>query len=146
MQKDKASILSTTTNLLTTLKSQVEELTKRNQELESQIAARHKANEGANTVPQKSPSKGGAIKVEMKRRLTSDSAGFFDLRVSLRPGQCGMLEMVHEVLELVREQWHALSLQSLESKTTKVEANHKFCLVLRLRVDEVCNFLTTILN
>ncbi|XP_075516160.1 putative transcription factor bHLH041 isoform X2 [Primulina tabacum] len=134
-KKDKASVLSSTTDYLISLKSKVEELSKRNQTLEGQLLNRkepiiQESAEGSSS----SSSVQERVNVEMHRAPESTSeARILELRVTVR-GECRMLDFVTGILEFLKQQKN-LSLLSIDSKARMAESDSVHVLVLRLRIE-----------
>lgn len=103
LKKDKASVLSSTTEYLSSLKSQVAELVKKNQMLESQLLARKAEDHSA------------GVEITQVSSSTSESR-FLDLRVSVG-AESSMLDLITRLIEFLKHQTN-LSLLSLESNTT----------------------------
>ncbi|KAL0315776.1 UNVERIFIED_CONTAM: putative transcription factor [Sesamum radiatum] len=144
-KKDKASVLSSTTEYISSLKSQVEELSKRNQELQSELSTTAGKEGGGEEVGGLSSSS-ERVSVEIAQvssASTSEEARFLDLRVRLRSGECSLLDLVIRVLEFLNQQSN-LRLLSVQSNTRLVESAPVHGLVLRLRVEgdefEECGF------
>ncbi|KAL0337275.1 UNVERIFIED_CONTAM: putative transcription factor [Sesamum calycinum] len=144
-KKDKASVLSSTTEYISSLKSQVEELSKRNQELQSELSTTAGKEGGGEEVGVLSSSS-ERVSVEIAQvssASTSEEARFLDLRVRLRSGECSLLDLVIRVLEFLNQQSN-LRLLSMQSNTRLVESAPVHGLVLRLRVEgdefEECGF------
>ncbi|XP_020549338.1 putative transcription factor bHLH041 isoform X2 [Sesamum indicum] len=135
--KDKASVLSSTTEYISSLKSQVEELSKRNQELQSELSTTARKEGGGEEVGWLSSSS-ETVSVEIAQvssasASTLEEARFLDLRVRLRSGECSLLDLVIRVLEFLNQHSN-LRLLSVQSNTRLVESVPVHGLVLRLRV------------
>ncbi|KAL0308482.1 UNVERIFIED_CONTAM: putative transcription factor [Sesamum radiatum] len=134
-KKDKASVLSSTTEYLSSLKSQVEELSKRNQMLESQLAVQ-RSDEASNQYQvEGSSSSVERVNVEMNQVSSSSAseARFLDLRVIVR-GETSMLDLAIRVLEFLKQQRN-VSLLSVESNTRMLESIPVHRIMLRLEIE-----------
>ncbi|XP_019173388.1 PREDICTED: putative transcription factor bHLH041 [Ipomoea nil] len=141
-KKDKASVLSNTTEYLASLKAQVEELTKKNQILEAQLPP---------PPPQKAPA---AVKEEVGassaaaaegrvdvsitnvEESTSEEANrrFVDLRVLVR-GEISMSDLVIRLLEFLKGVEN-VGLISVQANTTTVQSASLNRIILRLTIHE----------
>ncbi|XP_073047103.1 putative transcription factor bHLH041 [Primulina eburnea] len=134
-KKDKASVLTSTTEYLSSLKSKVEELSERNQILEGRLLNRkepiiQESLEG----PSFSSSVQERVNVEMNRVPESTSeARILDLSVTVR-GESRMLDLVSAILEFLKQQMN-LTLMSIESNARMAESDSVHALVLRLRIE-----------
>ncbi|XP_073147664.1 putative transcription factor bHLH041 [Henckelia pumila] len=126
-KKDKASVLSSTIQYLGSLISQVSELSKRNQELETSLL-----NRGEAAVPRFHSAQYQRLNVEIFKQSTSE-ARIWELRVIVR-GECSMLDLVVRILESIKQQ-NNVCLLSLESNTSPVESTSAHCVVLRLKLE-----------
>lgn len=132
MQKDKASVLSSTTEFLNSLKAEVEELTKRNQILGEQLL---RQNETTNQeISDGSSTERLQVRITNIAETTSD-ARILDLRVILR-GECSLLDLAIRVLEFLKTLGNVTVL-SVEGDTRMVETTSVSQLVWRLKI-EVC--------
>ncbi|KZV21610.1 hypothetical protein F511_17635 [Dorcoceras hygrometricum] len=135
-KKDKASVLSSTTEYLSLLKSQVEELSKRNQILEGRLWNKKEPTiqESVEGPSSSSSSVQRRVNVEMNRVLESTSeARIMDLRVTVR-GECNLLDLISGILEFLKQQTN-VSLLSIESNPTMGESDSVHGLVLRLKIE-----------
>ncbi|KAI3447145.1 hypothetical protein Pfo_003810 [Paulownia fortunei] len=130
-KKDKASVLSSTTEYLSSLESQVAELSKRNQTLETQLSTTQR--EAGEEVGVSSSTSRVNVEIAHVSPLTSESR-FLDLRVTLRSGECSMMDLVVRVLEFLKQQRN-VSVLSVQSNTRMVESTPVHGLVLRLKVE-----------
>nr|AKN09577.1 basic helix-loop-helix transcription factor [Salvia miltiorrhiza] len=131
-KKDKASVLSSTTEYLSSLKSQVAELAKRNLLLESQINSIQKSESGTDEAGSSS-SGGGRISVEIAQvSLSSSEARFLDLRV--RGEYSSLLDLVARLIEFLRGQ-RSVSLRSVESNTRMLGSVAVHAVIMRLGVE-----------
>ncbi|XP_073132539.1 putative transcription factor bHLH041 [Henckelia pumila] len=142
-KKDKASVLSSTTEYLSSLKSKVEELSKRNQILEGRVSNRKEPIiQESVEVPSSSTSSSRSsvqerVNVEMHRVPESTSEArllILDLRVTVR-GEWRMLDLVSGILEFLKQQRNLISLLSVESNTRMAESDSVHGLILRLRIE-----------
>ncbi|XP_073298179.1 putative transcription factor bHLH041 [Primulina huaijiensis] len=128
-KKDKTSILSSTTQYLGSLISQVSELSKRNQELEASLLS-----QGEAMAWRFSSSQDQRLNVEINQVSEQTSeARILDLRVTVR-GECNMVDLVIRILEFIKQQ-NNIGLLSLESNTRPVESTSVHCVVLRLKIE-----------
>lgn len=130
-KKDKASVLSSTTEYLSLLKSQVAELTKRNQMLESQINS-------IKITEEISADEVGSERVSVQTTQVSSSSASsasssLDLRVTVRGG-ISMLDLVIRIIELLKGQTN-VSLTSVESNTRMLGSVAVHAVIMRLRVE-----------
>ncbi|KAL0426884.1 UNVERIFIED_CONTAM: putative transcription factor [Sesamum latifolium] len=125
----------------------VEELSKRNQELQSELSTTARKEGGGEEVGWLCSSS-ERVSVEIAQvssasASTSEEARFLDLRVRLRSGECSLLDLVIRVLEFLNQQSN-VRLLSVQSNTRLVESATVHGLVLRLRVEgdefEECGF------
>jgi hypothetical protein len=130
-KKDKASLLTTTREYLSSLKAQVEELNKRNQLLEARSLPAKEAK-----YEEETSSSNGRLNVRISQVSESTSEeNIVDLRVTIR-GECPMVDMLIRILEFLK-QVEIVSLQSMETNTRTIESNSMNHIILRLRI-EVC--------
>ncbi|KAL0374504.1 UNVERIFIED_CONTAM: putative transcription factor [Sesamum radiatum] len=134
-KKDKASVLSSTTEYLSSLKSQVEELSKRNQMLESQLSVQRSVDASNQDQVEGSSSSTERVNVEINQVSSSSAseARFFDLRVTVR-GESSLLDLVIRVLEFLKQQTN-VSLLSVESNTRMLESIPVHGIMLRLKIE-----------
>ncbi|KAK4391806.1 hypothetical protein Sango_1958400 [Sesamum angolense] len=136
LERDKSISLRQTTEYISSLKSQVEELSKRNLELQSELSTTARKEGGGEEVGGLSSSS-ERVSVEIAQvssASTSEEARFLDLRVRIRSGECSLLDLVVRVLEFLNQQSN-LRLLSVQSNTRLVESAPVHGLVLRLRVE-----------
>ncbi|KAK4432892.1 putative transcription factor [Sesamum alatum] len=143
-KKDKASVLSSTTEYISSLKSQVEELSKRNQVLQSELSTTGRKEGGEEVGGLCSSSERASVEIaHVSSASTSEEARFLELRVRLRSGECSLLDLVIRVLEFLNQQSN-VRLLSVQSNTRLLESAPVHGLVLRLRVEgdefEECGF------
>ncbi|CAA0814261.1 Putative transcription factor bHLH041 [Striga hermonthica] len=150
-KKDKASVLSSTTEYLSTLKSRVDELSRRNQMLESRILSVQRLSKGSGgggeddeTGPKICSVDDQRVNVEITHVSPSTSeARFLDLRVRARARSSGEImsdglsDLVIVLLEFLKQQRN-VSLTSLESNTrmSGPAAVHEMMLRLKIEGDE----------
>lgn len=139
-QKDKASVLSRTTEYLSSLRSQLGELTRRNVALQTQILTAEREGGGDQEL-------GVATSTHHHQRVTINveiapsisEARFLDLRMSLRSEKCSLTDFVARVLGFLKRMGN-VSLLSVQSNTRFVEESTAVhTLILRLKA-EVCNY------
>ncbi|KAL5572465.1 hypothetical protein UlMin_022062 [Ulmus minor] len=131
-KKDKASVLTTTKDYLTSLKSQVAELSRRNQQLEAKVLAGKEADsEEASELP--SGERVGVAITHVTAESTSEEAQVIDLRVILRSAVSAE-DLVLRILEFLK-QLNNVSLVSLEANNHQIQATSINRLTLRLRVE-----------
>ncbi|KAJ4851139.1 hypothetical protein Tsubulata_003221, partial [Turnera subulata] len=123
-KKDKASVLTRTRDYLTSLKAQVEELVRKNQQLEAQLA---KASKEA--VP---ASERLDVRVTHVPESTSEQQ-FVDLQVTVR-GENPILDMVIRILEFLK-QVQDVNVISVEARTVVAESNSYNRVTLRLNIE-----------
>ncbi|CAL5401634.1 unnamed protein product [Camellia sinensis] len=129
-KKDKASLLASTTALLTSLKDQVVELTRRNQLLEAQLLPRKESSEEVSVL-----SSNERVRVEVTHvaELTLEEAQIIDLEVIVR-GECNVLDLVMRTLEFLK-QVNNVNLMSVEADTRLVESTSLNRVTLRLKIE-----------
>ncbi|KAI8022955.1 putative transcription factor bHLH041 [Camellia lanceoleosa] len=129
-KKDKASLLTSTTALLTSLKDQVAELTRRNQLLEAQLLPRKESSEEVTVL-----SSNERVRVEVTHvaELTLEEAQIIDLEVIVR-GECNVLDLVMRTLEFLK-QVNNVNLMSVEADTRLVESTSLNRVTLRLKIE-----------
>lgn len=135
MKKDKASVLSSTTEYLSTLKSQVAELMKRNQILESRVMnSRIRESESGGELEGGMSSSEERVSVEMAEVSSSSSseARVMEMRVRVR-GEGRLVDLVSRIMELLKGETR-VSLTSVESNTRMVGSVAVHILIMRLRI------------
>ncbi|XP_031107945.1 putative transcription factor bHLH041 isoform X2 [Ipomoea triloba] len=122
-KKDKASVLSITTEQLSALKAKVEELSRKNQMLEAEVA------KGAKAAAEEEEDGGGRVDVRLTDagESTSEDNRVVDLQVTVR-GENGILELVMRLLEFLK-QVENVRLISVEANTRSNSVNR---IILRL--------------
>ena len=142
MQKDKASVLTTARDYLTSLQAQVDELSKRNQQLEA--AARLITKEEDDEEEEAGSSSTERVSVTLTHvsgSTTDQNQRIVALQVIVRSGECSTEDIVIRILEFLK-QVNNMSLMSMEASTWKTAVHPNINrVVLRLRVDDdqVCN-------
>ncbi|GFY93972.1 basic helix-loop-helix (bHLH) DNA-binding family protein [Actinidia rufa] len=127
-KKDKASVLTGTTEYLASLKAQVVELTKRNQILEAQTLPKQEANEEASEPSNERIH----VRVTPVDESTSEW-GTIDLQVIVR-AECDMLDLVIRLMEFLKDAKN-VSVASMEADTRVVESNSINRVTLRLTIE-----------
>ncbi|KAJ6331053.1 hypothetical protein OIU76_009616 [Salix suchowensis] len=126
-KKDKASILTRTREYLTSLKAQVEELSRKNQKLEAQLS------KAAGAQVRDSPYEKLDVRVTHISESTSEQR-IADLEVNVR-GESPILDMViTRILEFLR-QVTDVRLMSIQATTHTAEANSFNRVVLRISIE-----------
>ncbi|XP_052183276.1 putative transcription factor bHLH041 isoform X2 [Diospyros lotus] len=128
-KKDKASVLASTTQYLTSLKAQVADLSRRNRVLEAQILPRREASGEASRLP---TTERLDVRVTGVAESTSE-ARIVDLQVIVR-GDCNMLDLVIRMLEFFK-QIRNVSLMSTEADTQVEESSSINRVVFRLNIE-----------
>ncbi|KAL8463964.1 hypothetical protein ACS0TY_033779 [Phlomoides rotata] len=132
-KKDKASVLSSTTEYLSSLKSEMVELVKKNQMLESQLSGR-KSEARTVDIHVGSSSTAERVNVEITEVSSSTSeARFLDLRVSVR-GESRLLDLITRLIGYLKQQRN-LSLLSLESNTSMSGGVQVHGVMMRLKIE-----------
>ncbi|KAG8376156.1 hypothetical protein BUALT_Bualt09G0033900 [Buddleja alternifolia] len=132
-KKDKASVLSNTTEYLGSLKSQVNELSKRNQMLESQLfSVRREDQVKGSSCSSSSSAERVSVEISEVSASTSD-ARLLDLRVEVR-GDCSIMDLVIRIMEFLKKQRN-VSLLSVESNTRMVESVQVHGIMLRVKIE-----------
>ncbi|XP_050128430.1 putative transcription factor bHLH041 isoform X3 [Malus sylvestris] len=137
-KKDKASVLTTAREYLTSLKAQVAELSKRNQQLEARLLPL--ASLGANEAAAAAGSSNERCSLTVTRVSTESSPDqdeqIIDLQVILRSQESCTEDMVIRILEFLKRVEN-VSLMSMEANTWISESNSNINrVILRLRVDQ----------
>ncbi|GER37121.1 basic helix-loop-helix (bHLH) DNA-binding family protein [Striga asiatica] len=124
-KKDNATVLSMITEFIDSLKTQVEQLEKRNQTLETHLSA---------NVLEESEDRGTNVKIVQISQSTTESR-FLDLRVWLRSRECSSSDLMIRVLGFLR-QLKNVSLVSVQYSNTSMEVpNSMHGLLLRLKIE-----------
>lgn len=134
VQKDKASVLSSTTEYLTSLKSQVEELTKRNQILEMQLSTTQRERPEDQDLGFSSSST-ERVRVELIESVSPSTSGerLVELRVMLRSRECRLSDLVSVVLKMLQHQTN-ISLCHMQSNTLQSTPLHALIFTLKVEV------------
>ncbi|PKI49072.1 hypothetical protein CRG98_030524 [Punica granatum] len=129
-KRDKASVLATTREYLTSLQAQIEELRQRNAALEAQLSP---AKEAGNEEPG-TPMNGNPIDVRVRQTSESTSQDrTADLQVVVRR-ECSSTQLVIHILEFLRR-LNNVHLMSMEADTCVAEAGVVTRVNLRLRIE-----------
>ncbi|KAM1072819.1 hypothetical protein FF1_018034 [Malus domestica] len=138
-KKDKASVLTTAREYLTSLKAQVAELSKRNQQLEARLLplASLGANEAAAAAAGSSNERCSLTVTRVSTESSPDQdEQIIDLQVILRSQESCTEDMVIRILEFLKRVEN-VSLMSMEANTWISESNFNINrVILRLRVDQ----------
>ena len=134
MQKDKASLLSNTTEYITTLKAEVEELTRKNQTLEAQILQGSTNDQDLLMASAFLADQSHHVWISNSSESTSEGR---NLSVIVKGDYCSMLDLSIQVVEFLK-QLRYVSLLSLQADMQMVEATSLIRLVFRLKIEEVC--------
>ncbi|KAE9464511.1 hypothetical protein C3L33_03556, partial [Rhododendron williamsianum] len=104
-KKDKASVLSGTSEYLNSLRSQVVELTRRNQVLETQLLPKTKPRDDQEGSDESSYRRLDVKVVNVAAAESSSSSGarIVDLLVAVRGGGCDILDLVIRIMEFLRK-------------------------------------------
>ncbi|KAB2618351.1 transcription factor bHLH041 [Pyrus ussuriensis x Pyrus communis] len=137
-KKDKASVLTSAREYLTSLKAQVAELSKRNQQLEARLLPLTSL--GANEAAAAAGSSNERVSLTVSRVSTESSPDqdeqIIDLQVILRSQESCTEDMVIRILEFLKRVEN-VSLMSMEANTWISESNSNINrVILRLRVDQ----------
>ncbi|CAN6541172.1 unnamed protein product [Malus baccata var. baccata] len=137
-KKDKASVLTTAREYLTSLKAQVAELSKRNQQLEARLLPL--ASLGANEAAAAAGSSNERCSLTVTRVSTESCPDqdeqIIDLQVILRSQESCTEDMVIRILEFLKRVEN-VSLMSMEANTWISESNSNINrVILRLRVNQ----------
>lgn len=124
-------MLTSTTDYLTSLKAQVEELSRRNRILEAQLPRKDSIDQEASG----SLSERASVQITDVCESTSDAL-IVDLQVRVRGEYCSMLDLVIRVMEFLKQDRN-VSLMSMEAQPVMVDTNSMNRVVLRLKI-EVC--------
>lgn len=129
-QKDKASVLASTRDYLTSLKAQIEGLRQRNAALEAQLPPVKEAIEETSiNATESNP-------INVRVRQTSESTSqdrTVDLQVIVR-SECSSKQLVIRILEFLR-QLNNVHLMSMDSDTRVADAGAVTQVNLRLRIE-----------
>ncbi|XP_050270206.1 putative transcription factor bHLH041 isoform X1 [Quercus robur] len=128
-KKDKASLLATTREYLSSLKAQVEELNRKNQLLEAHRLPAKEAKEEETS----SSNERLIVRTSQVSESTSSEERIVDLQVIIR-GECPMVDILIRILEFLK-QVKNVSLQSMETNTRIIESSSMNHIILRLRIE-----------
>lgn len=146
MQKDKASVLTTARDYLTSLKAQVDELSKRNQQLEAAARLIAKEDQEEEAACSSSTERVTVTLTHVSGSSTDQDQQIIALQVIVRSGECSTEDMVIRILEFLK-QVKNLSLMSMKASTWKTELHPNINrVVLRLRVDDQVYMQSQLLN
>ncbi|XP_010324053.1 putative transcription factor bHLH041 isoform X1 [Solanum lycopersicum] len=120
-KKDKASVLASTTEYITCLKDQVEELSKKNEIMLNAQALDKSSMMKSNDVGDGNDER---VVVEIIKNVSSESESrTVELQVSVRSGECNVLDLATRLLEFLKTQDN-LSLQSVAANTRPSMVTH----------------------
>ncbi|KAG6662015.1 putative transcription factor bHLH041 [Carya illinoinensis] len=129
-KKDKASLLTSTREYLSSLKAQVAEVTRRNQLLEAQQLLPAKE---ANEEETGSSNERLMVRISAVSESSSpDRERTVELRVTVR-GECPMEDMAIHILEFLKQVQH-VSLVSMETNIQMTESTSSTRITMRLRI------------
>ncbi|KAG5559177.1 hypothetical protein RHGRI_008929 [Rhododendron griersonianum] len=135
-KKDKASVLSGTSEYLNSLRSQVVELTRRNQVLEAQLLPKTKPRDDQEGSDESSYRRLD-VKVEnvvAAESSSSSGARIVDLFVAVRGGGCDILGLVIRIMEFLRKD-ERVGFISVEADTKVEESISVNRVVSRLKIE-----------
>ncbi|XP_048228423.1 putative transcription factor bHLH041 isoform X2 [Ricinus communis] len=136
-KKDKASVLTRTREYLTLLKTQVAELSQRNQQLEAELLpAAIEAHAGEVIAEnQQSGSWEGRVEVRITNvsESTSEDERIINLLIVLR-GECPVSDFVIRILEFLKQVNNA-NLMSVDANTSRGASRSLNRVILRLRIE-----------
>ncbi|KAF8406878.1 hypothetical protein HHK36_005999 [Tetracentron sinense] len=125
-KKDKASVLSSTRDYLSSLKAQVFELRQKNRQLQARLSTAKEASEEA------SGSSSRRIDVQVTTSESTSEDRNINLQVTVR-GDCIMLNLVLRILEFLK-QTKDIKLVSMEADTQLQQSNSINRVILRLNI------------
>ncbi|KAK4368636.1 hypothetical protein RND71_012428 [Anisodus tanguticus] len=131
-KKDKASVLANTTEYLSSLKAQVEELSKKNEMLEAEV---NKPQMKSDAISSSTSNGNERVGVEIINvgESTSESR-IVDLQVSIR-GECSILDFVTRLLEFLKTD-NNVTLESVAANTRPmVQSAPVTNITLRIRIE-----------
>ncbi|CAH9053518.1 unnamed protein product [Cuscuta epithymum] len=139
IKRDKASVLTNTTEYLSTLKAQVEELTKKNQIMEAQLSSSLSLPQKEATATTTASSGGEAVDVNIiavDGSMPEEAAvRLVDLQVLVRgESSRGMSDMIIRLLEFLNGVDNVRFI-SLQANTTVIQSTTLNHVVLRLRIE-----------
>ncbi|XP_058206602.1 putative transcription factor bHLH041 isoform X1 [Rhododendron vialii] len=136
-KKDKASVLSGTSEYLNSLRSQVVELTRRNQVLETQLLPKTKPRDDQEGSTDESSYRRLDVKVVnvvAAESSSSSGARIVDLFVVVRGGGCDVLDLVIGILEFLKKD-ERVGFISVEADTKVEESISVNRVVSRLKIE-----------
>lgn len=143
MQKDKASVLASTREYLSSLKAQVEELSKRKQILEEQLLPTSRRESAMEEARSSLLSAGSSnlfeVGISRHPASASDDQQIVDLNVSVRGEASPMADIAIRILEFLK-QVNNVSLVSMEANTRVAESGVSNHVTLRLRIEVYTNY------
>ncbi|KAL2480141.1 putative Transcription factor bHLH [Abeliophyllum distichum] len=130
-KKDKASVLNNTVEYMSSLKKQVEELSKKNQMLEAQLLPPRSESTGHDDS---SVERQTNVRITRVSTSTSESR-MLDVNVTIN-GECSMLDLVIRIMEFLKLQ-NNLSLMSVEANTRPMgeSTNSVHGIMFRLKIE-----------
>ncbi|XP_057433625.1 putative transcription factor bHLH041 [Lotus japonicus] len=128
-KKDKASILITAKETLSSLLAEIDKQAKRNQELTSLFPAKESTTEGTKATLSSSSNERFSVQVSNVLESSSSEERTVDLQVNLR-GQISQADVLIRLLEFLKQVHHV----SLISMSTNAEGNAIHQLTFRLRI------------
>ncbi|KAL6224190.1 hypothetical protein ACLB2K_003046 [Fragaria x ananassa] len=137
-KKDKASVLTTARDYLTSLKAQVDELSKRNQQLEAaaRLITKEEDDDDEEEAGSSSTERVSVTLTHVSGSTRDQNQQIVALQVTVRSGECSTEDIVIRILEFLK-QVNNMSLMSMEASTWKTELHPNINrVVLRLRVDD----------
>lgn len=141
MQKDKASVLASTTEYLSSLKGQVEELSKKNEMLEAQLLQPQNKSSFEQAIISSSAGGNERIAVEITNvgESTSESRTV-DLQISVTR-ECSILDLVTRLLEFLKRD-NNVNLESVAANTRSVVQSEPVThIILRVRIEVRMHFI-----
>ncbi|WCJ42698.1 basic helix-loop-helix (bHLH) DNA-binding family protein [Euphorbia peplus] len=123
-KKDKASVLTRTRDYLSSLRDQIEELNRRNRQLEAQLLIPVEDNSSERVD----------VRITHVNESTSQEQRIINLQVLLRGGECSVSDMVIRILEFLKLD-HNVNLISMEASTFLEESRSSNRVVLRLGIE-----------
>ncbi|KAJ1439865.1 Myc-type, basic helix-loop-helix [Sesbania bispinosa] len=131
-KKDKASILITAKETLSSLMTEIDKLSKRNQELMSLLPAKESTTEEKTKASSLSSNERLNVQVSHVPESSSSEEQMVDLQVNVR-GQISQVDILIRLLEFLK-QVHHVSLVSMGANTHTEEGNALHQLTFRLRI------------
>ncbi|XP_050216176.1 putative transcription factor bHLH041 [Mercurialis annua] len=137
-KKDKASVLSRTREYLTLLKTQVKELSQRNQQLEAQLSPAARETHAEKVIPenQKLDISDETVDVRIQNVSESDEERIFNLQVCLR-GECSVANLLTQILEFLKTV-KQVNVTNIEANISGDESrSFSSRVILRLRIEGI---------